>query len=194
MIWLFLRLTTPGSGHRPAAFDVDGKIIRMSHCGSFMGIVNLDNPYESHGDCPPRMKGISMPDELASFVTSKTAVGLSLRTVEWYAAIVKRYLDWAHNQGLRKEKPETVEAYLAQLRTEGKKPATISGCYRSLSVYFKWMVERRKLRHSPLEHIAPPKSPIKRVKHITPEQFKKLYESFPNDTWWRRRDPMHCCL
>lgn len=129
-----------------------------------------------------------MPTDLNNFVVSKTAVGLSLRTVEWYAAIVKRYIDWTRDQGQKAEKPETVEAYLAYLRTEGKKPATISGCYRSLSVYFKWLVERRKLRHSPLEHIAPPKSPIKRVKHITPEQFEKLYESFPNDTWWRRRD------
>lgn len=129
-----------------------------------------------------------MTNELSAFVVSKTAAGLSLLTVRWYASTVGRYVEWSDSQGVPMTKPETVEAYLALLREDGKAATTISGCYRALSVYFKWMVERRKLRHSPIDLINPPKLPIKRVRFISPIQFQRLCESFPNVHWWQRRD------
>lgn len=129
-----------------------------------------------------------MSAELSSFIVSKTAVGLSLRTVKWYATFVQQFADWSKTQGLTMTKPESVEAYLAFLRKEGRSAFTISGCYRALSVYFKWMVQRGKLRRSPIDSITPPQTPIKRVKYITPSQFRLLYESFPGEQWWQRRD------
>lgn len=129
-----------------------------------------------------------MSAELTAFIVSKTAVGLSLRTVRWYATFVQQFADWSHAQELPMTKPESVEAYLAFLRKEGRSAFTISGCYRALSVYFKWMVGRRKLRRSPIDSITPPQTPIKRVKFITPALFRLLFESIPGDEWWQRRD------
>lgn len=125
---------------------------------------------------------------LDAFVTSKTAAGLSLRTVEWYADFVRQYAAWSGRCDAPIEKPETVEGYLAHLRREGRSAFTISGCYRALSVYFKWLVARRYLVESPLELVPPPRTPIKRTAHITAAQFKRLYESIDGDHWWDVRD------
>lgn len=126
--------------------------------------------------------------DLAAFVISKTAIGLSLRTVEWYARFVTQYAAWARRCDAPIEKPETVEAYLAHLRTDGRSAYTVSGCYCSLSVFFKWMVERRGLSNSPMDVIQRPQTPIKRVRFVTATHFKALYDSIPGHHWWEERD------
>lgn len=126
--------------------------------------------------------------QIAAFVVSKTAAGLSHRTVTWYAMFVRQYMTWTDKHALPMEKPESVEAYLAHLRKENRSRFTISGCYRSLSVYFKWMVTRRKLRKSPMDVIPPPQVPTKRVQFVTELQFRRLYDSIPDEHWWQLRD------
>lgn len=128
------------------------------------------------------------PSDLAAFVVAKTAIGLSVRTVEWYAMFVTQYAAWASRCHAPIEQPETVEGYLAHLRTDGKSAFTVSGCYRSLSVFFRWMVERRGLLRSPMDVIPRPQTPIKRVRFITAGQFARLYDSIPGDHWWEQRD------
>lgn len=125
---------------------------------------------------------------LADFVVSKTASGLSMSTVKWYAASVRRYSEWTDAVGAANEKPETVEGYLAHLRTDGRSAFYIAGCYRALSVFFRWMVERRGLSVSPMAVISPPQTPVKRVTHISAAQFKRLYDSIAVDKWWQLRD------
>jgi integrase/recombinase XerD len=129
-----------------------------------------------------------MPTELAAFIVSKTATGLSPATVKWYAMFVRLYATWAHGQGLQMEKPETVEGFMAHLRTGGRSAFTISGCYRALSVYFAWLVQRRKLRRSPMSVIPKPQTPTKRVRFISATQFQRLYDSVPDTHWWQLRD------
>lgn len=126
--------------------------------------------------------------DLPAFITSKTATGLSERTVDWYAAFVHQYSAWADRCHAPIEQPETVEGYLAYLRKEGRSAFTISGCYQSLSVFFNWMVERRGLAKSPMDVIPRPQTPIKRVNFITSAHFKKLYDSIPGAGWWQERD------
>lgn len=129
-----------------------------------------------------------MHPDLAAFAISKTAIGLSTLTVDWYTSFVRRYSEWASKINAPTEKPETVEGYLAYLRTGGYSAKTISGCYRSLSVFFNWMGERRGLKPSPMDVIPRPTAPIKRVAHITAGQFQRLYNSVPGHRWWEERD------
>lgn len=129
-----------------------------------------------------------MHSDLAAFVLSKTAIGLSVRTVQWYASFVTQYQVWADKCGAPIEQPETVEGYMAHLRMEGRSAFTVSGCYRSLSVFFKWMVERRGLTPSPMDVIPRPQTPIRRVPYITANQFNRLYDSIPGHHWWEERD------
>lgn len=129
-----------------------------------------------------------MHPDLPSFVVSKTATGLSERTVDWYAAFVTQYAAWAGRCHAPIEKPETVEGYLAHLRKEGRSAFTVSGCYRALSVFFRWLVERRGLARSPLDAIPRPQTPVKRVRHITAPHFNKLYFSILGHGWWEERD------
>lgn len=126
--------------------------------------------------------------EMSAFAISKTAVGLSPRTVDWYVAFIRRYTAWAHEENLPMQKPDTVEAYLAHLRKSGKADATISGCYNSLKAYFKWLMKRRGLEDYPLAEIPAPTVPLKRVPHITLAEFRHLTASIPLDTWRDLRD------
>lgn len=125
---------------------------------------------------------------LTAFLTAKRATGLSPLTIKWYDMLVRQYLDWSTFQKLPNKKPETVEAWFSSLR-EGKKSAfTISGCYRALSVYFKWLTTRKHIRRSPMETIQPPNVPKQRKPHVTVAQFRKLYHSIDGDRWVDHRD------
>lgn len=129
-----------------------------------------------------------MIDDLTAFLTAKRAAGLSPATLRWYEQFIRRYVAWSASTQLPNKKPETVEAWLASLREQMLSAFTISGCYRCLSVYFKWLVERGRLRTSPMTHIQPPRVPKQRKRHVTAAAFRRLYKSIDGDGWLDARD------
>lgn len=129
-----------------------------------------------------------MHPDLTAFLTAKAAAGLSVSTLDWYARLVGQFLAWADERKLEIKKPETVEGFLTDLRYRKLSPFTISGCYRSLSAYFKWLVQRKKLRTSPMALVQRPKLPKQRKRHVTQPQFNKLYTSITGESWTDYRD------
>jgi site-specific recombinase XerD len=132
--------------------------------------------------------GDAMHTDLASFLLAKDAAGLSRNTLHWYEMFVRRYLDWSDVHKAPIKKPETVEAFLASLRKRNLSAFTISGCYRALSVYYKWLVQRGKLHHSPLSQVQAPRTPKQRKRNVSATQFQNLYDSITGHSWIDYRD------
>lgn len=126
--------------------------------------------------------------DLAAFLVAKRAAGLSPATLHWYEKFIRRYLDWSVSRQLPNKKPETVEAWLASLREQMLSAFTVSGCYRCLSVYFKWLVRRGRLSASPMAQVQPPRLPKRRKRHVTASEFRKLYKSISGASWCDHRD------
>lgn len=129
-----------------------------------------------------------MSADLSAFLVAKRAAGLSPLTTHWYEKFLGRYLAWCEENKLPIKKPETVEGFLSDLRARKLSPYTISGCYRSLNAYYKWLVQRGKLKSSPMALVQRPKVPKTRKKHVTDQQFKQLYGSITGQTWLDYRD------
>lgn len=126
--------------------------------------------------------------DLAAFLVAKEAAGCAPTTLHWYEMFVGQFLDWSAVMKMPIKKPETVEAFLATLRKRDLSAYTISGCYRALSVYFNWLVQRRGLRVSPLAAVQAPKLPKSRRRHVSPAQYAALYASIDGDSWFDHRD------
>lgn len=129
-----------------------------------------------------------MHPDLSAFITAKSAAGLSAKSLRWYSMFIGQYLRWSNEQSLDNKEPETIEAFLAHLRHESKSAFTVSGCYRALRVFFKWMVQRRRTPSNPLTEIQPPTTPKKRKRHVKDHEFRQLYNSIVGDTWTDERD------
>lgn len=127
-------------------------------------------------------------NHLGAFLVAKEAAGCAPATLHWYEMFVSQFLDWSEEMKLPIKKPETVEAFLATLRKRDLSAYTISGCYRALSVYFNWLVQRRGLRVSPLVAVQAPRLPKQRKRHVSAAQFDALYSSIDGDTWFDYRD------
>ena len=126
--------------------------------------------------------------DLAAFMAAKQSAGLSACTLDWYERMIRRYLDWCHIQTLEKEKPETVEAFLAGLRELDRSAFTIASFYRALSVYFGWLVQRERLERAPTDKVEPPRTPRTRKRHVTAGEFRRLFNSIEGDNWMAPRD------
>lgn len=129
-----------------------------------------------------------MSTDLSAFLLAKQAAGLSSNTLAWYEMFVRNFIDWSTARSQPIKKPETVEAFLASLRQRNLSAFTISGCYRALSVYFKWLVQRGKLPQSPIAQVQPPRTPKSRKRNVTASQFQRLYTSICGETWLDYRD------
>lgn len=134
--------------------------------------------------------------DLAAFLTAKDAAGLSPATLLWYEKRIRQFLEWSQEANRpfvgdeleAIKKPETVEAFLASLRERDISAFTISGVYRALHVYYRWLVQRRKLDASPLDQVQPPRVPRQRKKHVTHAQFTRLYRGITGTNWLDARD------
>ena len=129
-----------------------------------------------------------MSTDLHYFLIAKAAAGLSANTLIWYEKFVSQFLAWAEAAQRPIKKPETAEAFLASLRQRKLSANTISGCYRALSVYFKWLVQRGRLRTSPLDQVQAPRTPKQRKRHVTIAEFNSLYRSITGHHWLDHRD------
>lgn len=116
---------------------------------------------------------------LARFLVAKTAAGLSLRTLAWYEDQIGVYL---RTGGSLDEQP--IETYLARQRAAGYSPATVAARYRSLRVWCTWLARRGLIDANPFEHIARPRVPKARVRHVTGAEFRRLYESVGDGGAW----------
>lgn len=137
---------------------------------------------------PTLPRNCVMSPLLESFLVAKTAAGLSVRTLSWYRLFIAGFLDFCECRSLDQKQPETVEAYLAELRSRQVSPHTVSGCYRALSVWFGWLVKRGLLAVSPLHTVQRPRLPQKRAPYVRPAEFDLLLASIRGSDWTDARD------
>lgn len=127
---------------------------------------------------------------LDRFLTSKTAAGLSPRTIRYYHQQVGGFLLWLDDDAADKTVSRAVvEGYLIE-RRKGRSPATVSAAYRALRAFFGWVVECGYLTEqtSPMHKLAAPRVPKKLPRYVTPEEFDTLYGSIDGAAWLDYRD------
>jgi len=127
---------------------------------------------------------------LQHFLTAKRARGLSERTIGWYRDQITVYLDWLSDADAW-DQIETIEAYLADQRAPEKKLAanTVAARYRALKIWFRWLTKRKRCWPvSPMAEMERPHVPRVVVAHVTPAEFRRLYDAVAGDSWIDYRD------
>ena len=101
----------------------------------------------------------------------------SARTVETYTESARQFARYLNEQRMPTDvahiERQHVEAWIAHLR-ERFKSATVNNRYRGLQAFFRWLIEEREVRESPMQHIKPPKIDEEPPEVLKPEQVQKL--------------------
>lgn len=144
---------------------------------------------------------MKLTDVIDLFVRSKSAEGLSEKTLDWYRANLLafvRFLERAGVNGSNWLQTGTIEAFLVSER-ERVSPSTVAARFRALRPFFVWLEENPDFRiPSPMKRMKPPK-----VSHGQPRQadgaaVDRLLASIPLGTWGDLRDRLiitilDCC-
>ena len=130
--------------------------------------------------------------ELGRFATHLRAENKSARTIDSYAESVAQLAAFLEKQGMPLStsgmRREHVEAYLADLSERGRSPATVALRYRSLRVFFAWLVDEDELAESPMRHMKPPVVPLQPVPLLDLEDVRKLLKATSGSSFDDRRD------
>lgn len=128
---------------------------------------------------------------LASFVRHLRAQNVSERTVETYSEAVRQFAAFLSEMGMPRQVEaiarEHVESFIARL-LERWKPTTGSNRYRSLKVYFKWLVEEGEIKESPMLRMKPPRVPEQPPDVLSEEEIGKLLKACGGKRFEDRRD------
>lgn len=130
------------------------------------------------------------------YLQSLAALNRSPRTILWYEEECKRFFRWLESNRLHNGnwlRREIIEQYLANSRTPpptgaGNAPATVAGHYRALRGFFAWLVEREHIDCSPMSTMKPPHVPRTEPKRTAVDEYLRLLESIPQETWIDNRD------
>jgi integrase/recombinase XerD len=123
------------------------------------------------------------------FLTSRTAEGAAVRTVDWYRYNLEVYLAWLSDQPrLRWDDVETLELYMVAQREAGLKPNSVHGRYRALSAWFSWLVKRKIIKSSPIAEMEAPKVDQEPVEYMRLAEYERLMKSIDGPGWMDKRD------
>lgn len=130
--------------------------------------------------------------ELPRFERHLVASRKSPRTVESYLESCEQLVTFLRAQGMPLEaasvKREHIESWLANLDTRGRSPATIALRYRSLRVFFNWLVDEDEIEASPMRKMRAPKVEVHPVAVLTEEAIKAMLASAAGSDFEARRD------
>lgn len=141
----------------------------------------------------------SYPLLVASWKRALLAENRAPRTVETYlqaTAELRRYLDAA---GMPTDpaaiSAEHLRAFFGDLLTrphartgQPLKPATASNRFKSLQVFFKWLVQEGELQASPMDRLKPPAIPETPVPVLPEDDLRKLLAACAGPDFAARRD------
>jgi site-specific recombinase XerD len=127
-----------------------------------------------------------------SFVRHLRAENRSEGTVSTYLEAIRFFGEYLAREGnpgdARLIRRSDVEGFLISLQEAGLKPATVLNRYRSLSAFFKWLVEEEEVEASPLAKMRPPKVEVEAVPVLTEAQQKALLATCSGKGFEDRRD------
>ena len=131
-------------------------------------------------------------DVLDDYRLSLHAAGKSRATQAIYSLAVSYLNEFLASRGMPSAlsaiRREHIEAWLADLRDQGKSKATISVYFRSLQPFFRWAIEEGFVTDSPLRNMSPPKVPEQPVPVVSDDQLRALLKSAEGSTLEGRRD------
>ena len=131
-------------------------------------------------------------DWLTRFLTAKRASNRSHHTLVSYTYHLTAYLAWLgrrEQDGIDIGLPETIEAFIVHEQEAGYSPHTIAGRFRSLRVWYNFLVRRVKcLAATPFADLEAPGLPNDVRPHVSLLQFQRLIDSIEPTTWFDCRD------
>ena len=83
---------------------------------------------------------------------------------------------------------EHVESWVVAMQDAGHRPASVANRYRSLRVFWNWLVNEEEITRSPMEKMATPAIPEIPVPLLPIEAVDKLLAAVDGTTFDQRRD------
>jgi site-specific recombinase XerD len=127
-----------------------------------------------------------------SWDRSLRAVGRSPKTRQQYLETVSQFSTYLEGGGMSTQVAsitrEHVEAWLAELREDGRAPSTISTRYKALRVFFGYLEEEGEVAASPMARMRPPQIPELSVPVLTDDSLKALLKATEGRDFDQRRD------
>lgn len=125
--------------------------------------------------------GQSLSESIDDYRLSLHASGRSKATREVYGLALRYFDEFLASRGMPRDlsgiRREHVEAWLVDLRDQGRSPATVSVYYRSLQPFFKWAIEEGFIAESPMRNVARPIVPEQPVPVLNEKQLVALLKA-----------------
>lgn len=123
----------------------------------------------------------TLDDCLDDYLLSLHAAGKSSSTRDVYRLALRYFAAFLALNGMPRVlsaiRREHIEAWLGDLRDQGRAPATVSVYYRSLQPFWKWAIQEGFVAESPMRNIARPIVPDKPVPVLTDAQLRALLKA-----------------
>jgi site-specific recombinase XerD len=127
----------------------------------------------------------------ASFRRSLLAENKAPKTVKSYCEAVALLGQYLRGHGMPTQvahmRREHVESFVAD-QVARWKPATALNRYRSLAVFFKWLVDEGEIKQSPMAHTKPPHVPETPPPVLSEDDLKRLLRACEGREFEQRRD------
>ena len=128
---------------------------------------------------------------LASFNLALRAENKSPGTVELYSLAVRQLSDYLEEEGHSLQVSEItrdeVNGYIAGLHGL-RKPSTVDTRYRSLQVFFKFLVREGDILENPMRNMHPPRMPEVLVPVLSEDDIRSLLKTCAGNSFEERRD------
>jgi site-specific recombinase XerD len=113
-----------------------------------------------------------------SFALSLRAANRAPKTCKSYLESVDQFAAFLDTHGMPTDVAaitrEHVEAYVAALAEDGKRPATLVNRHRGLKRFFRWCVEEGEVRDHPMRNMKEPHIPEQPVKALREDDVRAL--------------------
>jgi site-specific recombinase XerD len=130
--------------------------------------------------------------ELPRFAQHLRAERRSPATIRSYLESARLLGEYLAAKGMPTTLPairrEHIEAFLADLAAAGRRPATVALRYRSLRVFFGWLVDEDAIERSPMERMKSPHVPLEPVPVLRREEIERLLRACAGKDFEDRRD------
>ncbi|MBN2064131.1 MAG: tyrosine-type recombinase/integrase [Sedimentisphaerales bacterium] len=138
---------------------------------------------ELNDDLFTSVKPLTLPELSEAFLSAKKSEGIAAATEQLYRMVMVDF-----ELALQPSPPTTdriakhhIDEYKKTL-TENQ-PATVNKKLQHLSGIFNWAIQRKYMRHNPIDRLDKLKT-TKKLKDIyTPEQFRQLLDAAPDAQW-----------
>lgn len=137
--------------------------------------------------------GPSIDNTLTTFLHHHEAQGTAQRTREWYKDMIGVYAKWCDAQRIgwpRWTERETIDRFLTHERDRGMAASTVAARFRALRAWLNWCEDADQLhgRPSPLRGAQAPKTPTRKPKAVTLDEYRQLMASIERGGWVELRD------